>query len=82
MGEVVQMDLMGSSKGEGRSGADSLLVIGTSLRVPRINRMVCEFASAGLYFSFCDDNNILYNHQQVVTTCWCISFLTSMFHII
>lgn len=50
MGEVVQMDLMGSSKSEGKSGADSLLVIGTSLRVPRINRMVREFANAGLFF--------------------------------
>ncbi|KAF8873993.1 DHS-like NAD/FAD-binding domain-containing protein, partial [Infundibulicybe gibba] len=46
VGEVVQKDLMGSSKGKGRSGADLLLVVGTSLRVPGTKRMVREFAKA------------------------------------
>ena len=46
VGEVVQRDLIGSSKGKGRSGADLLLVVGTSLRVPGTKRMVREFAKA------------------------------------
>ena len=46
VGEVVQKDLIGSSKGRGRSGADLLLVVGTSLRVPGTKRMVREFAKA------------------------------------
>ncbi|KAG6813905.1 hypothetical protein H0H92_005754 [Tricholoma furcatifolium] len=46
VGEIVQKDLLGSSKGKGRSGADLLLVVGTSLRVPGTKRMVREFAKA------------------------------------
>ncbi|KDR79035.1 hypothetical protein GALMADRAFT_244772 [Galerina marginata CBS 339.88] len=46
VGEVVQRDLMGTSKGRGRGGADLLLVVGTSLRVPGTKRMVREFAKA------------------------------------
>jgi hypothetical protein len=46
VGEVVRKDLIGSSKGKGRSGADLLLVVGTSLRVPGTKRMVREFAKA------------------------------------
>ncbi|KAF8899892.1 hypothetical protein CPB84DRAFT_1101241 [Gymnopilus junonius] len=46
VGHVVQRDLMGSSKGKGRNGADLLLVVGTSLRVPGTKRMVREFAKA------------------------------------
>ncbi|KAK7044102.1 hypothetical protein VNI00_007818 [Paramarasmius palmivorus] len=46
VGEVVRRDLVGSSKGKGRSGADLLLVVGTSLRVPGTKRMVREFAKA------------------------------------
>ncbi|KAH7927906.1 DHS-like NAD/FAD-binding domain-containing protein [Leucogyrophana mollusca] len=46
VGEIVRRDLMGSSKGKGRSGADLLLVVGTSLRVPGTKRMVREFAKA------------------------------------
>ncbi|KAG6873957.1 hypothetical protein C0995_008996 [Termitomyces sp. Mi166 len=46
VGEVVKKDLIGSSKGKGRSGADFLLVVGTSLRVPGTKRMVREFAKA------------------------------------
>ncbi|KAG5652026.1 hypothetical protein H0H81_006579 [Sphagnurus paluster] len=46
VGEIVQRDLIGSSKGKGRSGADLLLVVGTSLRVPGTKRMVREFAKA------------------------------------
>ncbi|KAF7297144.1 DHS-like NAD/FAD-binding domain-containing protein [Mycena indigotica] len=46
VGFVVQRDLMGLSKGKGRSGADLLLVVGTSLRVPGTKRMVREFAKA------------------------------------
>ncbi|KAF7424233.1 hypothetical protein PC9H_009539 [Pleurotus ostreatus] len=46
VGDVVEKDLMGSSKGKGRSGADLLLVVGTSLRVPGTKRMVREFAKA------------------------------------
>lgn len=46
VGQVVQKDLIGSSKGKGRSGADLLLVVGTSLRVPGTKRMVREFAKA------------------------------------
>ncbi|KAF9466582.1 DHS-like NAD/FAD-binding domain-containing protein [Collybia nuda] len=46
VGEVVRKDLVGSSKGKGRSGADLLLVVGTSLRVPGTKRMVREFAKA------------------------------------
>ncbi|KAJ3572562.1 hypothetical protein NP233_g3014 [Leucocoprinus birnbaumii] len=43
VGEVVSKDLMGS---KGRSGADLLLVVGTSLRVPGTKRMVREFSKA------------------------------------
>ncbi|KAG5644371.1 hypothetical protein DXG03_008599 [Asterophora parasitica] len=46
VGDVVQKDLIGSSKGKGRGGADLLLVVGTSLRVPGTKRMVREFAKA------------------------------------
>jgi NAD-dependent SIR2 family protein deacetylase len=46
VGEVVRKDLIGSSKGKGRSGADLLLVVGTSLRVPGTKRIVREFAKA------------------------------------
>ncbi|KAF8802437.1 DHS-like NAD/FAD-binding domain-containing protein [Phlegmacium glaucopus] len=46
VGQVVQKDLIGSSKGKGRNGADLLLVVGTSLRVPGTKRMVREFAKA------------------------------------
>ncbi|KAJ3716097.1 DHS-like NAD/FAD-binding domain-containing protein [Lentinula raphanica] len=43
VGEVVQKDLIGS---KGRGGADLLLVVGTSLRVPGTKRMVREFSKA------------------------------------
>ncbi|KAF9448324.1 DHS-like NAD/FAD-binding domain-containing protein [Macrolepiota fuliginosa MF-IS2] len=43
VGEVVRKDLMGS---KGRCGADLLLVVGTSLRVPGTKRMVREFSKA------------------------------------
>lgn len=46
VGNVVQKDLMGSSKGKGRAGADLLLVVGTSLRVPGTKRIVREFSKA------------------------------------
>ncbi|KAF8207094.1 DHS-like NAD/FAD-binding domain-containing protein [Mycena galopus ATCC 62051] len=49
VGDVVRRDLLGLSgaKGKGRSaGADLLLVVGTSLRVPGTKRMVREFAKA------------------------------------
>lgn len=46
VGEVVKKDLLGSSKGKWRSGADLLLVVGTSLRVPGTKRMVREFSKA------------------------------------
>ncbi|KAJ7183194.1 DHS-like NAD/FAD-binding domain-containing protein [Mycena filopes] len=46
VGEAVRRDLLGVSKGKGRSGADLLLVVGTSLRVQGTKRMVREFAKA------------------------------------
>ncbi|KAF7799795.1 hypothetical protein EIP86_011037 [Pleurotus ostreatoroseus] len=46
VGEVVRRDLVGNSKGKGRAGADLLLVVGTSLRVPGTKRMVREFSKA------------------------------------
>ncbi|PFH53194.1 hypothetical protein AMATHDRAFT_73702 [Amanita thiersii Skay4041] len=46
VGEVVRKDLMAVSKGKGRSGADLLLVVGTSLRIPGTKRMVREFSKA------------------------------------
>ncbi|KAH7913191.1 DHS-like NAD/FAD-binding domain-containing protein [Hygrophoropsis aurantiaca] len=46
VGEIVRRDLVGGSKGKGRSGADLLLVVGTSLRVPGTKRIVREFAKA------------------------------------
>lgn len=46
VGEVVRRDLVGGSKGKGWSGADALLVVGTSLRVPGTKRMVREFSKA------------------------------------
>lgn len=46
VGEVVARDLVGNSKGKGRAGADLLLVVGTSLRVPGTKRMVREFSKA------------------------------------
>ncbi|KAG6373435.1 DHS-like NAD/FAD-binding domain-containing protein [Boletus reticuloceps] len=46
VGEIVRRDLVGGSKGKGRSGADVLLVVGTSLRVPGTKRMVREFSKA------------------------------------
>lgn len=46
VGEIVRRDLVGGSKGKGRSGADVLLVVGTSLRVPGTKRIVREFSKA------------------------------------
>lgn len=46
VGEVVERDLIGGSKGKARSGADLLLVAGTSLRVPGTKRIVREFSKA------------------------------------
>ncbi|KAI1794268.1 DHS-like NAD/FAD-binding domain-containing protein [Ganoderma leucocontextum] len=46
VGNVVLKDLMGSSKGKGRAGADLLLVVGTSLRIPGTKRIVREFSKA------------------------------------
>ncbi|KAI0749496.1 DHS-like NAD/FAD-binding domain-containing protein [Daedaleopsis nitida] len=46
VGNVVRKDLMGNSKGKGRAGADLLLVVGTSLRVPGTKRIVREFSKA------------------------------------
>jgi hypothetical protein len=46
VGEMAEKDLVGGSKGKGRSGADLLLVVGTSLRVPGTKRIVREFAKA------------------------------------
>lgn len=49
VGEVVRKDLVGlGSKGKGktRAGADLLLVVGTSLRVPGTKRIVREFSKA------------------------------------
>ncbi|KAG1750732.1 DHS-like NAD/FAD-binding domain-containing protein [Suillus lakei] len=46
VGEVARRDLVGSSKGKGRSGVDVLLVVGTSLKVPGTKRMVREFSKA------------------------------------
>lgn len=43
LGEMVRRDLMGS---KGRNGADLLLVVGTSLRIPGTKRMVREFSKA------------------------------------
>ncbi|KAF5367076.1 hypothetical protein D9758_003911 [Tetrapyrgos nigripes] len=43
VGEIVSRDLMGS---KGKVGADLLLVVGTSLKVPGTKRMVREFAKA------------------------------------
>ncbi|KAG1773478.1 DHS-like NAD/FAD-binding domain-containing protein [Suillus occidentalis] len=46
VGEVARRDLVGSSKGKGRSGVDTLLVVGTSLKVPGTKRLVREFSKA------------------------------------
>ncbi|KAG2347701.1 DHS-like NAD/FAD-binding domain-containing protein [Suillus weaverae] len=46
VGEVARRDLVGCSKGKGRSGVDVLLVVGTSLKVPGTKRMVREFSKA------------------------------------
>ncbi|KAI9000513.1 DHS-like NAD/FAD-binding domain-containing protein [Trametes punicea] len=46
VGNVVRKDLIGSAKGKGRAGADLLLVVGTSLRVPGTKRIVREFSKA------------------------------------
>ncbi|KAG1866858.1 DHS-like NAD/FAD-binding domain-containing protein [Suillus subluteus] len=46
VGEVARRDLVGCSKGKGRSGVDTLLVVGTSLKVPGTKRMVREFSKA------------------------------------
>ncbi|THH19233.1 hypothetical protein EW146_g1883 [Bondarzewia mesenterica] len=46
VGEVVRRDLMGHPKGRGRSGADLLLVVGTSLKIPGTKRIVREFSKA------------------------------------
>ncbi|KZT01556.1 DHS-like NAD/FAD-binding domain-containing protein [Laetiporus sulphureus 93-53] len=46
VGDIVRRDLIGSSKGKGRAGADLLLVVGTSLRVPGTKRIVREFSKA------------------------------------
>jgi NAD-dependent SIR2 family protein deacetylase len=43
IGEAVQKDLIGISRGK---GADMLLVVGTSLRVPGTRRIMREFAKA------------------------------------
>lgn len=43
VGEIVQKDLIGS---KGKSGADLLLVVGTSLRVPGTKTMVRQFSRA------------------------------------
>jgi NAD-dependent SIR2 family protein deacetylase len=45
VGEAVRRDLVGSSKACGR-GADLLLVVGTSLKVPGTKRIVREFSRA------------------------------------
>jgi NAD-dependent SIR2 family protein deacetylase len=45
VGEAVRRDLVGSSKAGGR-GADLLLVVGTSLKVPGTKRIVREFSRA------------------------------------
>lgn len=44
VGRVVQRDLMGGSKGRFPTGADLLLVVGTSLRVPGAKCIVREFS--------------------------------------
>ncbi|KAI0671535.1 DHS-like NAD/FAD-binding domain-containing protein [Trametes maxima] len=46
VGDVVRKDLIGGFKGKGRAGADLLLVVGTSLRVPGTKRIVREFSKA------------------------------------
>ncbi|KAG2157909.1 DHS-like NAD/FAD-binding domain-containing protein [Suillus bovinus] len=46
VGEIARRDLVGCSKGKGRSGVDTLLVVGTSLKVPGTKRMVREFSKA------------------------------------
>ena len=46
LGNIVWKDLMGSSKRKDRSGADLLLVVGTSLCVPGTKRIVREFSKA------------------------------------
>ncbi|KAI1781655.1 DHS-like NAD/FAD-binding domain-containing protein, partial [Ganoderma leucocontextum] len=46
VGNVVRKDLMKCSQGKGRAGADLLLVVGTSLRVPGTKRIVREFSKA------------------------------------
>ncbi|KAH8118258.1 hypothetical protein DFH11DRAFT_1573289 [Phellopilus nigrolimitatus] len=46
VGAIVRRDITGSSKGKGRSGADVLVVVGTSLRVPGTKRIVREFSKA------------------------------------
>ena len=57
VGEVVRKDLIGASKGKGRSGADLLLVVGTSLRVPGTKRMVREFSKAVHSRGTCSPNS-------------------------
>ncbi|PIL33475.1 hypothetical protein GSI_04098 [Ganoderma sinense ZZ0214-1] len=49
VGDIVEKDLMGSSKGKGRAGVDLLLVVGTSLRVSGTKRLVREFSKAVRY---------------------------------
>jgi len=46
VGEIVRRDLVGAPKGRGRSGADLVLVVGTSLKVPGTKRIVREFSKA------------------------------------
>ncbi|KAI0346097.1 DHS-like NAD/FAD-binding domain-containing protein [Trametopsis cervina] len=46
VGNVVTKDVVGGSKGKGRTGADLLIVVGTSLRVPGTKRMVRGFSKA------------------------------------
>lgn len=46
VGNIVRKDLMKSSKGKGLAGADLLLVVGTSLRVPGTKHIVREFSKA------------------------------------
>lgn len=59
VGEAVRKDLFGNSKGKGkpRSGADLLLVVGTSLRVPGTKRIVREFSKAVRSRTSSDDSS-------------------------
>ncbi|KAH7884690.1 DHS-like NAD/FAD-binding domain-containing protein [Phlebopus sp. FC_14] len=67
VGEVVRRDLVGSSKGKGRSGADVLLVVGTSLRVPGTKRIVREFSKA--VRSRCSSSPSLKDNNESAINC-------------